>query len=89
MKFGNLENVNNFIGQKLRIFNLNDETKVLDVKDGEDSTFGDSVSMLIKNPKKDYKYAYVGIFAVDYTYNLHWNQGMDWSHLLAFPSYET
>lgn len=41
--------------------------------DLESDDFGDYLSMIIKNPKKDFKDAYVAILAADYTYNIHWN----------------
>lgn len=34
------------------------------------------------------KNEYVALLPVDYTYQIHWNQGIDWDHVLIFPDYD-
>lgn len=45
--------------------------------------------MKIKNPNKDIKDGFTTVLATGYTYNIHWNEGIDFSHALVIPSYLT
>lgn len=85
-RLGNPENLNLLLGMQMRIFNLNDALKPWDNSVIED--YGISNSVKIKNkPNFDGKNHFAGVVAPDYVYNLHFGEGIDWSHFLLFPSY--
>jgi hypothetical protein len=85
-KLGNPEDIDLFIAMEMKIFNLNDETKDWDNNVKED--FGSSIEVIIKNkPHKDGKHMFASILPVEYVYNLHWSNGIDWSHFMLYPSY--
>lgn len=47
------------------------------------------LNIIIKNKKKDLDGAYVALLPVNSIYNIHWNKGIDWDHILLWPSYVT
>lgn len=55
----------------------------------ENTIFGDMYSASIKNPTFDGLGAYIALLPVNSVYNIHWNQGVDFEHILVWPSYET
>jgi hypothetical protein len=85
-KLGNPEDKNHFTSMKLKIFNVNDESK--DWENPVDEDFGQSIEYKIMNkPYLDGKHMVAAILPVDYVYNLHFGNGADWSHFMLWPSY--
>lgn len=48
--------------------------------------YGDSSMMKIENLAADDSMAFVALFAAGYVYNVQWNTGIDWTHVLIAPS---
>lgn len=89
VKFSNFETKENFTGQKMKVFNLNDASKTYNITDAESPDFSHFKQYLIKHSSEDGINSYVAILPTDYSFNVHWNTGIDWSHLLIYPSYES
>jgi hypothetical protein len=51
------------------------------------SQYADSISVMIENPAMDASNAFAMVFATGYAYNIHWNIGIDWQHVLLVPTY--
>lgn len=47
------------------------------------------LSYIVKNHAQDLKGGYIALLPVNSVYNIHWNKGIEWDHLLVWPSYET
>lgn len=54
-----------------------------------DTVFGDMKTYRIKNNKADGDESYIALLPVNSVYNIHWNQGIDWDHVLVWPSVES
>jgi hypothetical protein len=42
---------------------------------------------MIENPANDASNAFAMVFATGYAYNIQWDIGTDWQHLLLVPTY--
>ena len=63
--------------------------KILNLKTPNTFNYGNSTSIGIMNPALDGKFSYSAIFAVGYSYNIHWGLGVNWDHMMLQPDYLT
>ena len=56
--------------------------KILNLKAPNEINYGNSTSIDIMNHEKDGKLSYSAVFAVGYSYNIHWGLGVNWDHLM-------
>lgn len=75
-----------FIGQTVRISNLCDTDVTYDYDNLDSHLMGRQPS--VKLMGSDGVFQYVALLATDYTYDIQWNAGMDFDHMLVYPSYE-
>ena len=83
--FRNHEKKENFMALDLRIHDVNANVEFTNNLPVE--YFSTIPTVLIKDKSKDGKDSYAGVFATGYLYNIHWLDGVDWTHMMVVPPY--
>lgn len=77
--------LDNFKSIPVKVFNLNGANT--NVTAAAEANFGSLLPVLIKNPEKDAIFSNALVLPTDYVFNIHFKEGVDWSHLLVQTSY--
>jgi hypothetical protein len=86
--FRNLVPLTQFQGLDVKAINMETLGRVPSANEQlSASQYADSVDVKIENSQMDATFAYAMVFAAGYSYNIHWNIGIDWQHVLVVPTY--